>query len=146
MAEDKEFLTNLVGSWDLSGQMGATPLRQTVECRWALSGLYLEMRFKSTLLAPDGQLPYEAVYFIGYNKPSDRYIMHLLDTSGVPDRCIAGVGQLEGDTIAFLFDYDEGPFTNRFIWDAEGQGWRFELTYLQDEREQIFAVKEMRRL
>lgn len=146
MAEGKEFLNNLVGTWDLTGQMGVTTLRQSVQSSWALGGLYVEMRFKSTLPAPDGQLPYEAVYFIGYNKLSDRYVMHLLDTSGVPERYVAGVGQLEGNTITFVFDYEEGPFTNRFIWDAEGRGWRFELTYLQDEREQIFAVKEMRRV
>lgn len=146
MVEGKDFLNNLVGSWELTGQMGETPLRQNVECRWSLGGLYVEMRFKSTLPASQDQLPYEAVYFIGYNPVSDRYVMHLLDTSGVPLICTVGIGLQEANAIPFVFEYEGGPFTNRFVWDSQNQIWRFELTFLQDGQERVFAVKAMRRV
>jgi hypothetical protein len=45
MAANDEFLDQLVGSWDLRGQMGSTALHQAVEGRWVLDGLFVELHF-----------------------------------------------------------------------------------------------------
>ena len=140
-----DFLNHLIGQWTLTGQMGATPLRQAVTARWVLGGLFVEMHFSSTLPAPEGRPPYEAIYHIGYNDKADVYILHLLDTFGVATACVVGRGRREGNVVAFVFDYEGGPFTNRFIWEADNDAWRFEQTYLDDGQTRVFATKQMTR-
>lgn len=137
------FLDKLVGHWQLEGQMGDVPLRQSVEGKWTLGGLFVELYFKSTLPAPDGQKPYEAVYYVGYNAENAVYVLHLLDTFGVAQSCTVGLGQKEGDSIPFVFDYGGGPFTNRFTWDATKSEWSFELTDWREGRARSFATKRM---
>jgi hypothetical protein len=50
----QDFLAHLIGSWDLQGQMGETPLRQRVECRWTLGGLFVEVYCAAVLAEPPG--------------------------------------------------------------------------------------------
>jgi len=138
-----ELLDKLVGDWDLTGRMGEIPLQQAVVGKRTLGELFVELYFKSTLPAPVGQKPYEAVYYIGYNDENDLFVMHLLDTFGVGLSCIVGIGKQEGNTIPFVFDYEDGPFTNRFIWDETADAWRFEQTYLKNGQVHTFATKEM---
>jgi hypothetical protein len=140
-----ELLAHLIGSWDLQGQMGETPLRQDVECRWMLGGLFIEVHCTSVLAEPAGARPYEAVYHIGYNADHDRFAMHLLDTTGVALTCAVGVGQREGNAISFVFDYASGPFTNRFVWDERHDSWLMELTASHGEQRELFATKMMTR-
>ena len=139
------FLDKLVGQWELMGQMGATPLRQSVESKWTLGGLFVEMYFKSTLPAPEGQLPYEAVYYIGYNTDEDLYVMHWLDTFGVGLTSIPGHGKREGNTISFVFEYRAGPFINKFIRDEADDAWLFEQFYFENDDWHTFAKKRMTR-
>lgn len=146
MQAASDFLNNLVGQWELTGQMGETPLRQSVDAGWTLGGLFVQMYFKSTLPAPAGHKPYEAVYYIGYNEQNDVYVMHLLDTFGVGTSCIVGVGRREGDSIPFVFDYEGSPFTNRFSWDAASGAWTFEQTSLEAGNVRTFATKRMTRI
>jgi hypothetical protein len=53
------------------------------------------------------------------------------------------MGDRISDEIAFHFDYETGPFTNRFIWQKVSGSWRFELTYLEGGQLRKFASKEM---
>ncbi len=137
------FLDHLVGHWELTGQMGQTPLRQIVEARWRLGGLFVELYFKSLLPTPDGRPPYEAVYFVGYSDASDQYTLHLLDTFGVSGDCHVGRARRAGEALPFVFQYASGPFTNRFQWEADGPAWSFEQTYLQAGQTRVFATKRM---
>jgi hypothetical protein len=144
-ADAREYLAHLIGSWDLEGQMGETPLRQQVECRWTLGGLFVEVYCKSVLEEPPGVRAYEAVYHIGYNAEHDRFAMRLLDTTGVALTCAVGVGKREGSAIPFVFDYHSGPFTNRFLWNEEEDSWLMELTASNGEQSELFATKKMTR-
>jgi hypothetical protein len=144
-ADSRDFLGRLIGSWDLHGQMGETPLRQQVECRWTLGGLFVEVYCASVLDEPPGARPYEAVYHIGYNAEHDRFAMHLLDTTGVALTCAVGVGKREGAAIPFVFDYHSGPFTNRFVWNEDDDSWLMELTASKGEQTELFATKKMTR-
>jgi hypothetical protein len=49
--------------------------------------------------------------------------MHLLDTFGVALHCITGVATREGDELPFVFAYPDGPFTNRFSYNAAAGSW-----------------------
>lgn len=138
-----DFLANLIGLWTLTGQMGSTPLQQQVVGKWTLGGLFVELYFKSSSPASEGRLPYEAVYHIGYNADEKLYVLHLLDTFGVGTECIVGLGQSQGDTIPFVFNYPNGPFTNIFIWNEADESWTFEQTYLENRETKLFATKRM---
>ena len=141
----QDYLAHLIGSWDLQGQMGETPLRQQVECRWTLGGLFVEVYCTSALAEPPSSTPYEAVYHIGYSAEHDRYAMHLLDTTGVALTCAVGVGKREGNAVPFIFDYHSGPFTNRFVWNEEDDSWLMQLTASHGEQSERFATKIMTR-
>jgi hypothetical protein len=142
-----ELLGKLVGQWDLTGQMGATPLRQAVAGRWVLGNLMVEVSCRSVLPAPAGQQPYEALYFIGYNAEHDRFVMHLLDTFGVALSGSVGIGERQGDSIAFRFvDADGDPFINTFRWHQAGEAWTFELMDLSGGLVRPFANKRMARV
>lgn len=142
MEPPNEFLSHLVGRWELEGLMGDIPLRQSVEGKWVLGGLFIELYFNSTVPAPEGQKLYEAIYYIGYNEKHDRYVMHLLDTTAVALPYIVGIGEREDNSIRFVFDSDS-PFTNRFTWNPAQKEWRFELTHVRDGQLRNFATKRM---
>lgn len=138
-----DFLDHLIGHWELTGQMGQTPLHQIVEARWRLGGWFVELYCKSLLPTPDGRPPYEALYFIGYNAASDQYTLHLLDTFGAGLECNVGLARRDGDALPFVFQYASGPFTHRFQWEAAGPAWSFEQTYRQDGQTRVFATQRM---
>jgi hypothetical protein len=142
----ERFLSHLVGHWTLTGTMGETPLRQTVEAHWTLGGLFVEMHFKSIMPeSRPGRPPYEAIYLVGYNAFHKVYVLHLFDTFGVETEAYPGLGQREGDAIPFVFNYPRGPFTNKFMWDAAAQEWHIEQTYVENDATHVFAVKHMQR-
>ena len=114
MGPAKELLNNLVGRWDLSGQMGETPLQHSVVGRWTLGGMY-----------------------------NDLYTIHLLDTTELALSCIVGTAKRDGDELPFQFNYESGPFINRFLWDQLSESWRHELMYLEQGQQRTFANKRI---
>lgn len=143
---DDEFLSNLVGQWLLTGQMGAVGLRQEVTAAWTLGGKFLRVYFNSVAPADNPTADYEAVYHIGFNEREQLYVMHLLDTTEVPTACVVGLGRRNGNRLPFLFAYGDTPFTNTFIWLPQQGSWRFLQTYEENGRTHTFAEKEMTRL
>ena len=140
-----EFLNLLIGQWELTGQMGKTSLRQAVIVQWTLNHHFIKLHFTSTIPTSESQPPYQATYFIGYDEKDDTYVMHLLDTFGAGYSRVIGLGKRDRNTIPFIFQYPEGPFVNRFIWESDTQSWKFELTHEQDGQIQVFATKRMTR-
>jgi hypothetical protein len=112
MGPAKELLNNLVGRWNLSGQMGETPLQKSVVGRWTLGGMYNDFH-----------------PFAGYYRTSS----FLYSWNGQRDR----------DELPFQFNYESGPFINRFIWDQLSESWRHELMYLEQGQQRTFADKRM---
>jgi hypothetical protein len=110
-----------------------------------LGNLYVEMRYRSLLPSPEGTPPYEALYLVGYHAASERYVLHLFDTFGVSLRPVPGVGRREGNTVPFVFQYDRGPFLNRFTWHEDTDTWDHELVDQADGRAELFATKHLTR-
>lgn len=141
--EAKAFLNQLLGTWDLTGHMGHTPLHQHVVGQWVLEETFMQMACRSTHAPQHGHKRYEALYHIGYNVEQDVYVLHLLDTFGVATACAVGVARRDGDTLPFVFNYASGPFTNCFIWEAAEASWRFVQTFVEKGQTQTFATKRM---
>jgi len=141
-----KFFNNLVGSWNLTGKMGSTELRQNVEACWVLQGHFLQMHCLQADNPVPGQPPYEALYLLGFDENRGEYSFHLFDTFGAGYAATVGFGVRRGDSLEFLFDYPDGPFSNSFTWKAKTGEWEM-LLRQQDEaggwRE--FATKRLSR-
>lgn len=107
---EDSFLDSLVGSWELTGKMGAHELVQDVTAEWVLNHHFLRIDYRETAEKPVGTVRYEGVAYVGYNNVTHRYVMHLLDVWGGRYSETLGYGEREGDTIRFVFDYPDGLF------------------------------------
>lgn len=146
LEDDLGFLNSLVGKWMLTGMMGDVPLHQAVSCEPTLGGKFLRLYFNSVTPRENATWDYEAVYHIGYNQAENLYVMHLLDTTEVPTRCVVGLGRRDGDRIRFLFEYEGTRFFNTLIRREDKDVWQFLQTYEDEGKVRTFATKEMTRI
>jgi hypothetical protein len=139
-----EFLEHLLGSWTLTGTMGTKRLNQRVDANWVLQGEFLQMHFVQDGPAPQGQVPYEAIYMLGFDREAKKYVLQLFDTFGPAYSRTIGIGTRQGNAVEFLFDYPDGLFSNLFSWEPETGHW----TMLLRQREgtgpwKVFATKTL---
>jgi len=137
------FLDNLVGKWVLCGKMDDKSLFQNVVGQWVLNGLFLELRFEATQIGKEGNPPYEAIYLIGRDSKTGNYVLNLFDTVGVTSRPVPGIGELKGNTVRFVFTYDNSLFVNAFTWHPKQHSWTMLLTSEEGGKTTLFAKKEM---
>lgn len=138
----RDLLDRLVGSWTLTGTMGAIELRQRVTARWVVGEQFLQMHFVQEGPSDPGKPPYEALYLLGYDERSDQLVLHLFDTFGTSFSRTLGIGTRRGDAVELLFDYPSGLFSNTFAWDAKTDRWTMTLRQREaDGGWRLFAVK-----
>lgn len=141
-----DFLNKLVGSWALTGSMGSTELRQKVDARWVIQGHFLEVHCMQEEPILPGQMPYEAIYMLGYDSQSGEYSMHLFDIFGAGYARTVGIGKRGGDSVEFLFEYPNSLFSNIFTWNDDIGGWEMLLRQREETGEwKVFAKKTLTR-
>ena len=144
MFKDK-FLDELTGEWTLTGQMGDKPLTQSVIANWVLAEQFVEVRcVQSDRDTTQKGPPYEAIYLIGFDAKTQKYVFHLFDTLGVTSGYKFGIGKREGDSIEFVFDYPSGPFYNTLVFHEDGT-WTWFLEGSENGTRKTFATKHMTR-
>ena len=116
-----DLLDQLVGVWTLTGELRGQPIREATFAQWMIGHQFLMIHRKQT----DG--PRESFMYIGYDKVSERYVAHLLDTNGARGSETLGYGLRNGDKIQFVFEYPSGPFHLTMSWDAKEKTWQFVL-------------------
>lgn len=123
--DDKVFLDvlleNLVGKWNAGGSIGAEPVSYFLTGNWVLDHQFFQLHFKDISKEPE----YIADVFIGYDCVSEHYIAHWLDNYGARPSEVLGYGTSSGDSIEFRFEYHDGPFTNKFIYERATDTWKF---------------------
>ena len=124
-----DLLNKLVGRWSLTGKMGDTALYQEVSAKWALRDLFVEMRLSPIRVGEGGNPDYEALYFVGHDKKTSEYVLHVFDTFGMTSKPVPGIGVREDNSIRFKFDYAVGPWFNTFTWDPDRRSWKNSITY-----------------
>lgn len=97
-----------------------------LDVTWVLNHQFLHIREKARTAAP-GQVPYEVEIFIGYDNTSERYVLHWIDVYGGRFSETLGYGTRKDNVINFVFEYGDGPFHNKFIWNPESKTWHFVL-------------------
>jgi len=134
-------IDKLVGEWRLKRRIRERDVENTVSADWVLNHQFLRMHMKDVAEPPE----YEALVYIGYRHAEQRYVVHWLDGYGGKFSAI-GYGKRVGDTIAFVFQYDDGPFYNTFSWDARAETWTFTMEATgKDGKRELFAVDTLRR-
>jgi hypothetical protein len=116
-----DLLDQMVGFWDLTGDVRGQPVHERMDSEWILNHQFLRIHTK----AVEGA--HERLLYIGYDPVSDRYVAHLLDTFGGRGSETLGYGLRSGDKIQFVFEYPSGPYHYNFLWDSKEKSWQFVL-------------------
>jgi len=118
---------HLAGSWKVEGSVMGHDAHHSLQAEWVLNHQFLRMHEQTSATAPKSEHPYEAVWFLGYDTVSDRYVLHLMDVFGARFSETLGYGVREGNQIRFVFEYPDGPFHTTYIWNPENGTWEWQM-------------------
>jgi hypothetical protein len=93
-----------------------------------LSHKFVRIHEKTEDATPASERRYEAIWFLGYDPVSERYVLHLLDVFGGRFSETLGYGTREGNSIHFVFEYPDGPFHTTYQWSPEKDTWQWLMT------------------
>jgi hypothetical protein len=116
---------HMAGIWKLDGQLMGREAHHEVHADWVLNHQFLRLHEKTAAEAPKSEQPYEAFWFLGYDRVSGRYVLHLMDIFGARYSETLGYGTRDGNQIHFVFDYPDGPFHTTFIWNPQKDTWEW---------------------
>ena len=120
-----DLANRLTGTWKLEGKVQGHDAHHEVTAEWVLNHQFLRIHEKTGAVAPASEKPYEALWFLGYDDTSDRYVLHLLDIFGARFSETLGYGARAGNELRFIFEYLDGPFHTTFRWSAETGDWQW---------------------
>jgi len=120
-----ELAEHLTGSWNMGGQVMGRDAHHDVQAEWVLNHQFLRIHEKTAVDAPAAEHKYEAIWFLGYDSISDRYVLHLFDVFGTRFSETLGYGTRDGNAIRFVFEYPDGPFHTTFRWSPEKDSWEW---------------------
>jgi hypothetical protein len=110
----------LAGDWSMTGSLLGKPATYRLRAEWVLGHQFLRLEMRDVHDPP----AYEAHVYLGYDNASDRYVAHWIDLFGGRWSETLGFGARDGDSIRFVFEYPDGPFTTTFTRELAGKGWR----------------------
>lgn len=123
-----DLVDHMAGTWKLQGQVMGRDAHHEVDAEWVLNHQFLRIHEKTDAGAPGSEKRYEAIWFLGYDPVSDRYVLHLLDVFGGRFSETLGYGVRDGNAIRFVFEYPDGPFHTTFQWSPEKDTWQWLMT------------------
>jgi len=113
------------GTWTLTGQVMGREAHHDVQAEWVLNHQFLRIHERTAASAPASERRYEAIWFLGYDAVSERYVLHLLDVFGARYSETLGYGTRDGNAIRFVFEYPDGPFHTTYRWSPETGSWQW---------------------
>jgi hypothetical protein len=119
-----DLVDDLAGTWKLEGRVLGRAAHHDVQAEWVLNHQFLRIHEKTAATAPPAENRYEAIWFLGYDAISERYVLHLLDVFGGRYSEALGYGTRDGNAIRFVFEYPDGPFHTTFRWSEEKDTWQ----------------------
>ncbi len=118
---------HMVGTWKIDGQVMGREAHHDVQAEWVLNHQFLRIDERTATSAPASERRYEAIWFLGYDAVSERYVLHLLDVFGTRYSETLGYGTRDGNAIRFVFEYPDGPFHTTYHWSPETGSWQWRL-------------------
>jgi len=119
---------HMIGTWKLGGKIMGRDAHHEVEAAWVLNHQFVRIHEKTEDAAPASERRYEAIWFLGYDPVSERYVLHLLDVFGGRFSETLGYGTRDGSSIHFVFEYPDGPFHTTYQWSPEKDTWQWLMT------------------
>ena len=116
---------HLTGIWNVAGQVLGHEAHHEVNAEWVLNHQFLRIHEKTSPTAPPNENRYEAIWFLGYDAVSERYVLHLIDIFGGRFSETLGYGARNGNEILFVFEYPDGPFHTTLRWSPENTTWQW---------------------
>ena len=121
-----DLIDHFAGTWTLTGNVMGREAHHEVQAEWVLNHQFLCIHEKTPASAvAAGERPYEAIWFLGYDSTSERYVLHLMDVYGPRFSEILGFGTREGNQVRFVFEYPDGPFHNTWRFDPAKGRWEW---------------------
>lgn len=120
-----DLVEHMAGTWILEGQVMGRPAHHDLVAEWVLNHQFLSLHEKTSADAPAAERRYEALWFVGYDGVSERYVMHLLDIFGARYAETLGYGTRDGNTVRFVYEYPEGPFHSTYQWSPRDDTWQW---------------------
>ena len=120
-----DLIDHMVGTWKIEGNVMGAEAHHTVTAEWVLNHQFLRMYEKTSPDAPSSEKRYEAIWFIGYDDVSEKYVEHLMDIFGARFSESLGYGTRDGDSIRFVYEYPDGPFHTTYRWNAQQGSWQW---------------------
>jgi hypothetical protein len=122
-----DLVDHMVGTWKLEGPVMGRAGHHDLQAEWALNHQFLRIYEKTSAAAPADEHKYEAIWFLGYDPISERYVLHLMDVYGARFSETLGYGTRDGNALKFVFEYPDGPFHTTFLWSAEKNAWEWRM-------------------
>jgi hypothetical protein len=119
-----DFLDRMVGNWKMTGTFEGQPVNHGVEVDWVLHHQFLRIHERDLDTPKVGEVPYEAIVTVGYERAAKRYVAHWLDVFG-GGAVTLGYGERAGTAIEFLFAYPGQPWLTTFRWKPETNSWQW---------------------
>jgi hypothetical protein len=123
-----DLVDHMVGTWKLQGPIMGREAHHEVDAEWVLNHQFLAIHEKTEAGAPSSEKRYEAIWYLGYDPVSERYVLHLLDVFGGRFSETLGYGVRDGSAIRFVFEYPDGSFHTVFQWSSEKDTWEWLMT------------------
>jgi hypothetical protein len=128
-----DLVDHLTGVWRLTGTVMGAEAHHAVTAEWALSHQFLRIHEKTSADAPSSERKYEAIWFLGYDTTSERYVLHLLDIFGGRYSETLSYGTRDNSLLRFVFEYPDGPFHTTFRWSQKDDSWQWLLEQKNQE-------------
>jgi hypothetical protein len=123
-----DLVDHMIGAWKLQGRVMGRDAHHDVDVEWVLNHQFVHLHEKTTADAPATEKRYEAIWFLGFDQVSERYVLHLLDVFGARFSETLGYGTRDGNAIRFIFEYPDGPFRTTYQWSPEKDSWQWLMT------------------
>jgi hypothetical protein len=122
-----EIVDRMAGAWKMTGNVMGNAAHHDVRAEWVFNRQFLRIEERTSADAPAAEKHYDAVWFLGYDDVSDRYVLHLMDTFGGRFSETLGYGVRDGDAIRFVFEYPDGPFHTTMTCDPAKSTWNWRM-------------------
>lgn len=121
-------LDRMMGAWVMRGTIEGKETTHDVTAEWVLNHGYVRLHEVSREKDAQGRPAYEAIVFIGWDRPLSQYACLWLDSTGGGGLKGDAIGHAPrgGDAIAFLFKGAGGSlFHTTFAYDKKAGTWRW---------------------
>jgi hypothetical protein len=135
-------LDHLAGKWVLQGTIAGKKTTHDIVAKWVLGHQYVRLHEVSREKNVNGEAAYEAIVFIGWDRPSSRYACLWLDCTGGGGLSAQAIGHAKrnGDEIPFLFKGSDGSiFHTTFVFAPDADTWQWLMDDEENGKLQPFA-------